>query len=130
MVKIGRSVPPQGSAHARQMMEAEYEAMPGPSQVRERITNLRIGRGRGQPHRGQFGQTRSRWKRMPPRRHDCPVLTTIAQDKTMYASMFEPLNRYLEPSSRSQPREERGHGGHSKSRTHTRTSQMAASALG
>ena len=37
---IGRSVPPQGSAHARQMMKTEHAAMPGPSKVRERITNL------------------------------------------------------------------------------------------
>ena len=61
---IGRSVPPQGSAHARQMME--HAAMPGPSKVRERITNISTGSRPGQPHRGQVGQTRSR-------RHDCPL---------------------------------------------------------
>ena len=29
--------------------------------------------GPRQQHRGQVGQTRSRRKRMPPRRHDCPL---------------------------------------------------------
>ena len=69
----GRSFRSQGSAHARQMMEKEHAAMPGPSKVRERITNQSIGSGLGLPYRGQVGQTRSRPRRMPPRRQDCPL---------------------------------------------------------
>ena len=68
-----------------------------------------------------------------PQVRSVPDLTTVSQDTTMYASMFEPLNRSLEtssPSSRSQPREERGQEGHSKSRNHTKTSQTVASKLG
>ena len=40
----------QGSAHARQMMETEHAAMPGPSKARERDMNLSVGNGPGQPH--------------------------------------------------------------------------------
>ena len=42
----------------------------GPHKIRERITNLGIGSGPGQPHRVQVGRTRSRLRRMPPRRQD------------------------------------------------------------
>ena len=50
-----------------------------------------------------------------PQVRSLPDLITVSQDPTMYASMFEPLNRSLEassPSSQSQPREERGQEGH------------------
>ena len=63
----------QGSAHGRRMMEMEQATMPGPSKIRERITNLGIGSGPGKPHRGQVGRTRSHRRRMPPRRQDCPL---------------------------------------------------------
>ena len=59
-----------------------------------------------------------------PQVRSMPVLTTVSQDTTMYTSIFEPLNR--SPSPRIQPREERGQEGHLRSRSHTRTSQMAA----
>ena len=49
MGAIGRSVPAQGSAEARRMMEMVQAAMPVPSKVRERATNLGIGSGPGQP---------------------------------------------------------------------------------
>ena len=58
---------------SRQMMETEHAAMPGPSKVREPLMNLSIGNGPGQPHRGQVGQNRSCRRRMPPRKHDCPL---------------------------------------------------------
>ena len=35
------------SAHARQMIETEHPAMPGPSKARERVMNLSIGNGPG-----------------------------------------------------------------------------------
>ena len=79
--------------------------MSGPSEARERVMYLGVGNSPGQPHRGQVGQTRSRLRQMPPRRQDCPPivpqvrsvpdLTMVSQDTTMYASMFEPLNRSL-----------------------------------
>ena len=43
-----RSAPRERSR--QQMMETEHAVMPGPSKVRERITNLSIGSGPGQPH--------------------------------------------------------------------------------
>ena len=49
-----------------------------------------------------------------PQVSSVPDLTTVSQDTTMYASMFEPLNdlsRHSSLSSRSQPREERGQEG-------------------
>ena len=56
-----------------QMMKMEHAAVPEPSKVRERTTNLSTGSGPGQPHRGQVGQTRSRRRRMPPRGQGCPL---------------------------------------------------------
>ena len=53
---LGRSVPTPGSTHARLMMEMEQAAMPVPSKVRERTTNLGIGSGPGQPPRGLSGR--------------------------------------------------------------------------
>ena len=50
-----------------------------------------------------------------PQVSSVPDLTTVSQDTTMYASMFEPLNRSLETiitKLSSQPREERGQEGH------------------
>ena len=117
--------------------------MSGPSEARERVMYLGVGNSPGQLHRGQVGQTRSHLRQMPPRRQGCPPivpqvrsvpdLTMVSQDTTMYASMFEPLNRSLEifiAKLSSQPREERGQEGHSKSRNHTKASQIAASILG
>ena len=51
---MGRSVPTQGSAHARRKKEMEQAAMPGPSKIRERITNLGIGSGSGMPPRDKI----------------------------------------------------------------------------
>ena len=39
----------------------------------QKNSNLGIGSGPGQPHRGQVERTRSRLRRMPPRRQDCPL---------------------------------------------------------
>ena len=92
----GRSAPRERS---RQANDGD-----GAREARERVMNLGIGNGPGQPHRGQVGQTRSHPRRMPTRRQvrsvpqirSMPDLTTVPQDTTMYASMFEPLNRSLE----------------------------------
>ena len=37
-------------------MGMEHAAKPGPSKNRERVANLGIGSGTGQPHRGQVGR--------------------------------------------------------------------------
>ena len=55
MGAIERSVPTQGSAHARRMIEIEQAAMPGPSKIRERTTNLGIRSGPGHSPRGLAG---------------------------------------------------------------------------
>ena len=63
---------------------------------------------------------------IPPVR-SVPDLTTISQDTTMYASMFESLNRSLEAFiTKLSKSTERGE----MSRSHTRKNQMAASIPG
>ena len=66
---------------------------------------------------------------MGPQVRSVPDLTTVSHDSTMYASMFEPLNRSLETFitklSKSTESGERGQKGHSRNRSRTRTSQMA-----
>ena len=89
----------QGSAHARRMTEMEQAAMLGPSNVRERTTNLGIRIGQGSPLDPVTLEADATPEiRLPtvPQVRSVPDLTTVSQDTTMYASTFETLNRSLE----------------------------------
>ena len=87
------------------MLEMVRATVPEPSKARERTTNIETRSGQGQPRRGLAGQIQSHRRQMPtpetrlptvPQVSSVPDLTTVSQDTTMYASMFEPLNRSLE----------------------------------
>ena len=68
-----------------------------------------------------------------PQVRSVPDLTTISQETTMYASMFEPLNRSLETfiTKLSKSTETRERSRRTlKKQSHTRTNQMAASIPG
>ena len=80
--------------------------MQGPSRDQERVLNLTIGRPRAAPSRAGWTNpappeaVAPSGARLPTMTHvtSVPGLSTILQKTTMYASMFEPLNRYLETS--------------------------------
>ena len=125
MGAIGRSVPIQGVAQARRMMEMGHAAMPGPIKVRDQTNYESRSRERPRAAPSRPGWTNpvppeadaTSETRLPfvPQVSSVQDLTTVSQDTTMYASMFEPLNRSLETfitKLSSQPREERGQEGH------------------
>ena len=86
------------------MTETESAAMPGPSQVRDRIANLIQWSDPGSPIEarldkpGPAGSGYTPETQLPtvPQVRSVPDLNTVSQDATIYASMFEPLNRSLE----------------------------------
>ena len=89
------------------MLEMVRATVPEPSKARERTTSIETRSGQGQPRRGLApGWTNpvppeadaTPETRLPtvPQVSSVPDLTTVSQDTTMYASMFEPLNRSLE----------------------------------
>ena len=84
------------------MLEMVRATVPEPSKARERTTNIETRSGQGQPPQ------RPGWTnpvppeadatpetRLPtvPQVSSVPDLTTVSQDTTMYASMFEPLKQ-------------------------------------
>ena len=87
------------------MMKMVRAATPEPSKAREETTNLGTRSGQGQSRRVP-GWTNpvppeadaTPETRLPtvPQVSSVPDLTTVSQDPTKYASMFEPLNRSLE----------------------------------
>ena len=94
----GRIATLQRRTQAKRLTEAEPDVIQGPGQDLESALSLTIGRNPGSNesgHAGSGSDVGAQSSTMAQVR-SVPHLTTISQDTTMYASMFEPLSRSLE----------------------------------